>query len=65
VEVEIQKVDALRHQIDLAVILPEGDGRAEADHSREDDQHHGDHHNDPRDAQEVDPFAPIPVLSEA
>jgi ribonuclease R len=24
VEVEIQKVDALRHQIDLAVVLPEG-----------------------------------------
>jgi ribonuclease R len=24
VEVEIQKVDALRHQIDLAVLLPEG-----------------------------------------
>ena len=65
VEVEIEKVDALRHQIDLAVILPEGDGPAEADHSREDDRHHGDHHNDPRDAQEVDPFAPIPVLSEA
>jgi ribonuclease R len=25
VEVEIQKVDVLRHQIDLAVLLPEGD----------------------------------------
>ncbi len=41
VEVEIQKVDALRHQIDLAVVLPEGyeadDG---ADESPDDD------HND-------------------
>ena len=25
VEVEVQKVDVLRHQIDLAVVLPEGD----------------------------------------
>jgi ribonuclease R len=33
VEVEIQKVDALRHQIDLAVVLPEGydDGESDAD----------------------------------
>ncbi len=34
VEVEIQKVDPLRHQIDLAVVLPEGydaDGDAQAD----------------------------------
>ena len=33
VEVEIQKVDALRHQIDLAVVLPEAgeDDRIEAD----------------------------------
>jgi len=41
VEVEIQNVDALRHQIDLAVVLPEGyeadDG---ADESPDDD------HND-------------------
>jgi ribonuclease R len=32
VEVEIQKVDALRHQIDLAVVLPESSDEAmEAD----------------------------------
>jgi ribonuclease R len=46
VEVEIQKVDALRHQIDLAVILPQGmelqsdpdgaDDRAPAELSEED-----------------------------
>ena len=45
VEVEIQKVDALRHQIDLAVLLPENptepddvdgaDGAAEADEARD------------------------------
>jgi ribonuclease R len=61
VEVEIQKVDALRHQIDLAVILPEGDGPSESDDSRDGDNGDGD----PRDAHEADPFAPIPVLSEA
>ena len=61
VEVEIQKVDALRHQIDLAVILPEGDGPSESDDSRDGDNGDGD----PRDAHEADPFAPIAVLSEA
>ncbi|MEX1317357.1 MAG: RNB domain-containing ribonuclease [Synechococcaceae cyanobacterium] len=50
VEVEIQKVDALRHQIDLAVVQPEidpidDDGDAEA-------------------GQEHDRFAAVPVLSE-
>jgi ribonuclease R len=51
VEVEIQKVDPLRHQIDLAVVLPEGDeGEAEA--------------SDAYAAQD-DPFAPIPVITEA
>jgi ribonuclease R len=30
VEVVIQKVDVLRHQIDLAVVLPEGDGTESA-----------------------------------
>jgi ribonuclease R len=50
VEVEIQKVDPLRHQIDLAVVLPEGaDGESgEADVFTGQD----------------DPFAPIPVLTE-
>jgi ribonuclease R len=57
VEVEIQKVDALRHQIDLAVILPEGEEPSEANHSRDDEQREAD--------EEADPFAPIPVLSEA
>ncbi len=32
VEVEIQKVDALRHQIDLAVVLPEEEGEDAAAH---------------------------------
>ncbi|MCP9799983.1 ribonuclease R family protein [Synechococcus sp. RedBA-s] len=38
VEVQIQNVDALRHQIDLAVLLPEGDdeGGAEADPASDD-----------------------------
>ena len=31
VDVVIEKVDALRHQIDLAVVLPEGEGDAAAD----------------------------------
>ncbi|MEX0588495.1 MAG: RNB domain-containing ribonuclease [Cyanobium sp.] len=52
VEVEIQKVDALRHQIDLAIVLPEGEQAAD-----------GDDHDDQND--HGDPFAPIPVLSEA
>jgi ribonuclease R len=51
VEVEIQKVDPLRHQIDLAVVLPEGDGE-EAGAS------------DSVGSQD-DPFAPIPVITEA
>ena len=29
VEVEVLKVDVLRHQIDLAVVLPEGEGSAD------------------------------------
>ena len=61
VEVEIQKVDALRHQIDLAVVLPEGvmadgddltEGTDGADDTSDQEEEH-------------DPFAPIPVLSEA
>jgi ribonuclease R len=51
VEVEIQKVDALRHQIDLAVVLPEGYDSSE------------DRPTEASEA-EMDPFAPIPVLSE-
>ena len=42
VEVEIQKVDALRHQIDLAVVLPEiseppADEEQDGDESADDD----------------------------
>jgi ribonuclease R len=43
VEVTIQKVDVLRHQIDLAVVLPEGyeeyvpDGDSHNDHDSSDD----------------------------
>ena len=48
VEVEIEKVDALRHQIDLAVVLPEGELIAEGSDGSGD----------------TDPFAPVPVLSE-
>ena len=53
VEVEIQKVDALRHQIDLAVVLPEGADTAMASQDA----------NASVDAH-ADSFAPIPVLSE-
>jgi ribonuclease R len=54
VEVEIEKVDALRHQIDLAVVLPEGSDQDDAgtptDHT----------------AAESDDssFVPVPVLGE-
>jgi ribonuclease R len=52
VEVEIQKVDPLRHQIDLAVVLPEGaDGE---DIGASDSFNNQD-----------DPFTPIPVITEA
>ncbi|MFO8238656.1 MAG: RNB domain-containing ribonuclease, partial [Prochlorococcaceae cyanobacterium] len=53
VEVEIQKVDALRHQIDLAVVQPEIE--------ETDEQERGDHSGE----QELDSFAAVPVLSEA
>ena len=56
VEVEIQKVDALRHQIDLAVVLPEGADTAMAGQDAQDANASVDAH--------ADPFAPIPVLSE-
>ena len=51
VEVEIQKVDPLRHQIDLAVVLPEGaEEQAGASESFGGQDDH---------------FAPIPVITEA
>ena len=52
VEVEIQKVDPLRHQIDLAVVLPEGADGEEAGASDS-------------FSNQDDPFAPIPVITEA
>jgi len=52
VEVEIQKVDPLRHQIDLAVVLPEG---ADGEEAGETESFGG----------QDDPFAPIPVIAEA
>jgi ribonuclease R len=59
VEVEIQKVDALRHQIDLAVVLPEGYESEPADsYPQTQDQ------NQDQDQDDIDPFAPIAVLSE-
>ena len=58
VEVEIQKVDVLRHQIDLAVVLPEGE---EPDPDGQDEYNRGE---DSRD-DGPDPFAPIPVLAGA
>ena len=55
---EIQKVDVLRHQIDLAVVLPEGE---EPDPDGQDEYSRGE---DSRD-DGPDPFAPIPVLAGA
>jgi ribonuclease R len=55
VEVEIEKVDALRHQIDLAVVLPAGtelNGDWGADSS-------------PEPSEADDSFTPVPVLEEA
>ncbi|MFQ6539127.1 MULTISPECIES: RNB domain-containing ribonuclease [Aphanothece] len=54
VDVEIQKVDALRHQIDLGVLLPEG---------YEDDGDDGGDNDD--DDTTSTAFETIPVLSEA
>lgn len=61
VQVEIQKVDALRHQIDLAVVLPEGYESETAD-SYPQNQDQNQYQN--QDHDEIDPFAPIAVLSE-
>jgi ribonuclease R len=55
--VEIQKVDALRHQIDLAVVLPEGYESEPADSYPQNQDQNQDH-------DDIDPFAPIAVLSE-
>jgi len=55
VAVEIQKVDVLRHQIDLAVVLPEGEDPGEQV---------GAGSLDPGGDGGADPFAPIPVLEE-
>ena len=57
VQVEIQKVDALRHQIDLAVVLPEGYESETADSYPQNQDQNQDH-------DDIDPFAPIAVLSE-
>jgi len=59
--VEIQKVDALRHQIDLAVVLPEGYESETAD-SYPQNQDQNQYQN--QDHDEIVPFAPIAVLSE-
>jgi ribonuclease R len=52
VEVEIQKVDALRHQIDLAVVQPEMDPQEAAAAG------------EPEEAAADESFAAVPVLSE-
>ena len=63
VEVEIQKVDVLRHQIDLAVVLPEGE-EPDPDGQDEDNRYDDNRGQDnPDDG--PDPFAPIPVLAGA
>jgi ribonuclease R len=54
VEVEIEKVDALRHQIDLGVVLPEGSDQDGADNPTGDTA-----------AESDDPgFMPVAVLGE-
>jgi len=62
VEVEIQKVDALRHQIDLAVVQPEMEPLDE----REPDAEDGDiaAASAAEAEEERERFAPVPVLSE-
>jgi ribonuclease R len=62
VEVEIQKVDALRHQIDLAVVQPEMEPLDE----REPDAEDGDiaAATVAEAEEERERFAPVPVLSE-
>ncbi|MEB3353371.1 MAG: RNB domain-containing ribonuclease [Cyanobacteriota bacterium] len=69
VEVVIEKVDALRHQIDLAVVLPEGVELAAdpqgwvtngADESAEEPQADREQAED-----DLASFQPVPVLSEA
>ncbi|NDC34424.1 MAG: RNB domain-containing ribonuclease [Synechococcaceae bacterium WB9_2_112] len=50
VEVVIEKVDPLRHQIDLAVVLPEGEVGLEPADGEPADLHHGDDAMDAPDA---------------
>jgi ribonuclease R len=57
VEVEIEKVDALRHQIDLGVVLPEGS-------EPEEDWQPGPADTQEPDAGDADPDAP-PMAGEA
>ncbi|QVL54000.1 MAG: RNB domain-containing ribonuclease [Cyanobium sp. M30B3] len=61
VEVEIEKVDALRHQIDLAVVLPAGSELHDGDDAPSDTPDSGDASPAPEDASD---FTPVAVLSE-
>ena len=54
-------MDALRHQIDLAVVLPEGYESETADSYP---QNQDQNQNQDQDHDDIDPFAPIAVLSE-
>jgi hypothetical protein len=56
---------ALRHQIDLAVVLPEGYESETADsYPQNQDQNQDQNQYQNQDHDEIDPFAPIAVLSE-
>jgi ribonuclease R len=68
VEVEIEKVDALRHQIDLAVVLPEGAEQEDGDPlAGSDPDSHPDDGGSDRASAELDDltFMPIAILGEA
>ena len=54
-------MDALRHQIDLAVVLPEGYESEPADSYPQTQEQNPDQDQDQDD---IDPFTPIAVLSE-
>jgi ribonuclease R len=62
VEVEIEKVDALRHQIDLAVVQPEIEAPDDRDEGDAGDRQ-AQRPAEPADHQ-PDSFAAVPVLSE-
>jgi ribonuclease R len=62
VDVEIEKVDALRHQIDLAVLLPAGSESFEEDDPTADSPGNADAAAAPVDASD---FMPVAVLSES